>query len=505
MNNKATSLYRPHQGRWLAGVAAGLSLRFGAPVALVRVAFVLLCFAGGLGALLYLAGWLLIPSEGETDSIVQGWLDTDQARRWVGVVLVGLAVIILGSATGLIRGDLAFAVVLIGIGVMLYRGDLGRGDRRPETPQATNRETSSEGAAAAAAVPPAPAAAPAPPKERSYLGRVCVGIAVIALGVMGLFDEVIVGFRPEFHHYVALAVGVIGVGVVVGAWFGRPAGLVILGVFLLPVLLLSRLVAVGGVDLMSFEFTSVGSVLHRPGSVEEIREEYELEVGGLTIDLRDVDFAERTVSVETQVGIGSVLVRLPEDVAAEVSGQVGMGTLQVGDLDRDGVGVEADVRMEGSAGTLVLDAHVGIGEIEVRAWPVGDRSPLPDRRGGNSRRGIPDEEALEQEYRIRDGADLQDGYTLATGSLRLDLGRLVLEDARRVPINVGRGEVWVTVPPDVSLWITTQVDRGRLTMFDDVWEGSNLKSTYSTQISGAPRLTLDIRLGEGSLTVEEER
>ena len=529
MNNKATSLYRPHQGRWLAGVAAGLSLRFGAPVALVRVAFVLLCFAGGLGALLYLAGWLLIPSEGETDSIVQGWLDTDQARRWVGVVLVGLAVIILGSATGLIRGDLAFAVVLIGIGVMLYRGDLGRGDHRPETPQATNRETSPEGAAAAAAVPPAPAAAPAPPKERSYLGRVCVGIAVIALGVMGLFDEVIVGFRPEFHHYVALAVGVIGVGVVVGAWFGRPAGLVILGVFLLPVLLLSRLVAVGGVDLMSFEFTSVGSVLHRPGSVEEIREEYELEVGGLTIDLRDVDFAERTVSVETQVGIGSVLVRLPEDVAAEVSGQVGMGTLQVGDLDRDGVGVEADVRMEGSAGTLVLDAHVGIGEIEVRAWPVGDRPPLPDRRGGNSRRGIPDEEALEpeeprgpvspssprtgipdeealeQEYRIRDRADLQDEYTLATGSLRLDLGRLVLEDARRVPINVGRGEVWVTVPPDVSLWITTQVDRGRLTMFDDVWEGSNLKSTYSTQITGAPRLTLDIRLGEGSLTVEEER
>ena len=78
-----------------------------------------------------MAGWLLIPREGETDAIVQGWLGTGQARRWVSVIFVGLAVIILVSETGLISGDLAFAVVLIGIGVMLYRGDLNRGDRRP--------------------------------------------------------------------------------------------------------------------------------------------------------------------------------------------------------------------------------------------------------------------------------------------------------------------------------------------------------------------------------------
>ena len=171
----------------------------------------------------------------------------------------------------------------------------------------------------------------------------------------------------------------------------------------------------------------------------------------------------------------------PEGVAADVSGQVGLGALQVGDQDRGGIGVEADLGLEGLAGTLVLDANVGIGQVVVQSWPAPPPEP-----------------------------DLQGAYTLANGSLRLDLGGLVLEEDRSVSVDVGRGEVWVTVPEDLGLRITIRVDRGRLTLFDEVWEGSNLNATHSTyfsgtHISGAPRLTLDIRLGEGSVTVEEER
>ena len=166
MSNRTTLLHRPDEGRWLAGVAAGLGRRFGVPVWILRIAFVLLCFAGGLGALLYVAGWLLIPREGETDAIVQGWFGTGQTRRWVGVILVGLAVIILVSETGLIRGDLAFAVVLIGVGVMLYRGDLSRRDHQqdsapssaqtsaPRSAQAMPSGTESEPLVGAAPEPP---------------------------------------------------------------------------------------------------------------------------------------------------------------------------------------------------------------------------------------------------------------------------------------------------------------------------------------------------------------
>ena len=503
MSNGTTSLHRPDEGRWLAGVAAGLGLRFGVPVWIIRVAFALLCFAGGLGALLYVAGWLLIPREGETDAIVQGWLGSGQARRWVGVTLVGLAVIILASETGLIRGDLAFAVVLIGIGVMLYRGDLSRRDRQqdsaPSAAQAVAASSAQAGPSGAEGEPPAgtPSAPPVrtspPARETSFLGRVSVGFAVLTLGVLGLFDTVIPGFHPAFHHYVALVVGVIGLGLVVGAWFGRPGGLVAVGFVLVPILVLSRLAA--GADFTSIEFTAVGQTHHRPGSIEDMRESYRLGMGELVIDLRDVDFAGRTVQLEAQVGMGELLVRIPEGVAADVNAQVGMGALQVGDRERGGIGVEGDLSLDGLAGTLVLDADVGMGQVVVNSWPVEDRSVS----------WIQDDGALRDTYRIRDGANLQDDYTLADGSLHLDLGELVLEDDRRVRIDVDRGEVWVTVPRDLGLRITSRVDRGRITSFDEVWEGSNLRARHSTRISGAPRLTLDIRLGDGSVIVEEER
>ena len=503
MSNGTTSLHRPDEGRWLAGVAAGLGRRFGVPVWIIRIAFALLCFAGGLGALLYLAGWLLVPREGETDAIVQGWLGTGQARRWVGVILVGLAVIILVSETGFIRGDLAFAVVLIGVGVMLYRGDLSRRDHQQD-PAPSSAQTSAPRSAQAmppgteseplvGASPEPPVRTPGPPQETSLLGRVSVGFAVLALGVLGLFDTVIPGFHPDFHHYVALVVGVIGLGLVVGAWFGRSGGLVVLGLVLVPILVLSRLA--GGADFTSTEFTSVGQIHHRPGSVEDIREAYRLGVGGLIIDLRDVDFAGHRVQVEAQVGIGEILVRLPEGVAADVNGQVGMGALQVGDRERGGIGVDGDLSLEGLAGTLVLDADVGMGQVVVNSWPVADRSVSC---------WIQDEAESRATYRIWDAAELRDAYTFANGSLRLDLRGLVLEEDRSVRVDVGRGEVRVTVPPDLGLRITSRVDRGRLTLFEQGWEGSNLDAGYSTHVSGAPRLTLDIRLGEGSVFVEEE-
>jgi phage shock protein PspC (stress-responsive transcriptional regulator) len=58
-------LSRARSGRWLAGVCAGLARVRGLPVGRLRAAFVLGALAGGLGVLVYLACWLIIPAEGE--------------------------------------------------------------------------------------------------------------------------------------------------------------------------------------------------------------------------------------------------------------------------------------------------------------------------------------------------------------------------------------------------------------------------------------------------------
>ncbi|MFJ1703079.1 PspC domain-containing protein [Kitasatospora sp. NPDC088346] len=54
-------LYRSPHGRMLGGVAHGLAVHLGLPVTWVRVAFILLFFAQGIGVLLYAAFWFVVP------------------------------------------------------------------------------------------------------------------------------------------------------------------------------------------------------------------------------------------------------------------------------------------------------------------------------------------------------------------------------------------------------------------------------------------------------------
>jgi phage shock protein PspC (stress-responsive transcriptional regulator) len=73
-------LHRAIRGRMLAGVAAGLADYFDVDPTLVRIAFVVLAFVGGLAVPLYAAGWLLIPDQ-ETDvSVAEELLARERAR-----------------------------------------------------------------------------------------------------------------------------------------------------------------------------------------------------------------------------------------------------------------------------------------------------------------------------------------------------------------------------------------------------------------------------------------
>jgi phage shock protein C len=70
-NLDGKKLERPRKGRLVAGVAAGVAEYFGVDATLVRLAFAIAACFGGVGILIYLAGWLLIPEEGESGSILE--------------------------------------------------------------------------------------------------------------------------------------------------------------------------------------------------------------------------------------------------------------------------------------------------------------------------------------------------------------------------------------------------------------------------------------------------
>jgi phage shock protein C len=73
-------LRRPVHDRMIAGVAAGIADYLGADVTAVRIILAVLVFVGGAGVPIYLAGWLLIPEEGASQSIAGGFIQSRQVR-----------------------------------------------------------------------------------------------------------------------------------------------------------------------------------------------------------------------------------------------------------------------------------------------------------------------------------------------------------------------------------------------------------------------------------------
>ena len=67
-------LLRLRDGRMLAGVCAGLATYFGVDVNLVRLAFGVFTVFYGLGALVYLLAWAVLPGEGEGSSILESFV-----------------------------------------------------------------------------------------------------------------------------------------------------------------------------------------------------------------------------------------------------------------------------------------------------------------------------------------------------------------------------------------------------------------------------------------------
>lgn len=73
-------LYRPYEGRMIAGVAGGIAQYLNVDPTIVRIVLAVLTVAGGAGIPVYVAGWLLMPDEGATQSLASELIDSLQGR-----------------------------------------------------------------------------------------------------------------------------------------------------------------------------------------------------------------------------------------------------------------------------------------------------------------------------------------------------------------------------------------------------------------------------------------
>lgn len=114
-----TRAYRPVKrgggdARLVAGVCAGLGRATGVDPIVYRVAIVVLTVGGGMGVLVYVAGWLLLPTEDQDTSLIEGWTGrrydaTDVLALLGALVAMGFLLSLLGGPGS---GTLVSLVVL---------------------------------------------------------------------------------------------------------------------------------------------------------------------------------------------------------------------------------------------------------------------------------------------------------------------------------------------------------------------------------------------------------
>jgi len=91
---------RSRSNRKVAGVAGGLARHLDIDPVILRVAFVVLTFFGGVGLLLYVALWLLLPEDGSDWATIK----LDRRSRTFALVIVGaLALLLLVSSFPVFR------------------------------------------------------------------------------------------------------------------------------------------------------------------------------------------------------------------------------------------------------------------------------------------------------------------------------------------------------------------------------------------------------------------
>jgi len=387
-------LIRPNEGRVLAGVAQGLANRFDIAPWVVRAAFILFAFAGGAGVALYAAGWFLIRSEDEAESVAERvFSGATTSRSWIGIGLVFLAALILLDKFTFLSGGVVWAVGLLIVGLLLYTGDLPRlmnrsGDQAesqgPDDKEGVQQMTTTDtkvsaletpihattppsGGTVGGGVPPTPTPTPPilpsaarAPREHSMLGRLTIGFILLGLGVLALLDNLPgVAVEPEPRHYMALAVTILGIGLLVGAFLGRARWLILVGVIMVPTMLFS--------PVFEYEWTSENferSVA--PNTFAEVESVYSLEIGNLFIDLTELPWNGQTIEMSISVDAGNVELRLPEGVGLTGSAEVSVGRVAGPGRETSGLGNPALMfDSPGPRGTVNLDARVDIGNIEI--------------------------------------------------------------------------------------------------------------------------------------------
>ncbi|GAA1735396.1 PspC domain-containing protein [Luedemannella helvata] len=415
-------LVRPAQGRVFAGVCSAFGRATNTDPVLWRIVLAVLTIFGGVGLLVYLVGWLTLPSEGDTGAPVEAVLGRGKSSTPTVVTVIVACIVLLTLAAflgGRAEPGLFAVLLLLGGGYLLLRERGGAAGGAPGAPPpvppaagyppapgypvvpppagyypppSQGATMSSPATATTPLAPPPPGAAPRPPfaphgpyapppvpptfarpvptppppkPPKSRLGGLVLSLMLIVLGIVALVD--LGGASVPGEVYVGAALATVGFGLVLGAWVGRARGLIGLGIALS--LLLALTAGVNGVR-HDGNWGHMGNIEWRPQTVAEIQDQYRQGAGDTRLDLSKVDFTDRDVTTRLTTRAGNVDVILPRNVDATVEAKVVAGNAEVFGEKWEGLfnpsRTVTDLGVDGAGGgKITLIIEVTAGNLEV--------------------------------------------------------------------------------------------------------------------------------------------
>lgn len=337
----------------VGGVAFRVAAGLGVDPLWVRLGFVALAIAGGLGVALYAALWLVLVAGRRHGRTPWLWMVAAGAVMWAWVTI-----------DVSIDGSLAWIILLGGAALALWQ------PRTEPVPLAASVEA------------PAPTASPAPPspwrwsprprrlvrREPSILGRITLGAALLVVAAGALVDH-LGGGRLHPEQWLGAAAAVCGLGLLVSAFRGRAPWLLFPAAMFAGSGWVAGHAARAGVDVFDVDLeaayvdgsTPAGSRLEAHSSVSDV-----------SVNVYEAPRASgEPVVVDARVGVGEITILVDDEVTVEVRPEVHEGVAVV----HDGSGApqrHGGTFMVGPEGApdVIVRAEVSRGDVEVRRRDV---------------------------------------------------------------------------------------------------------------------------------------
>jgi len=356
----------------LGGVSSGIAHHYGIDVSLVRLGFVLATLFSGVGLILYLLAWLIIPRAEYWPPTPppgrgQGGSPFEGRELAYGLLVLGVLLAVFAGGGGAARLVVSVGLVAAGVWLLVQPPSTQSGQSAPSTSPGPQPPPTTEGGEAGQGVSqPVTEATQAVPSSWQPA-------PADATQPLGPDDD---ATTSQFAGSPTTATAAYGGAAVPPQTVYVPSPVpprrrriwpivLLLAIFILPVLFVGALVSF---IIFGGDNFSEANITLTPSTVEEIPLRIDEGAGTITVDLRNldaVDFEGVTVprGLDIDMNAGEITVELPDDLAVTVDASAGAGDVTVFDDSEDGI--RPRITTVDDDAVLELDIRLGVGEITV--------------------------------------------------------------------------------------------------------------------------------------------